>query len=329
MFVFEQTRSLEMRVYDGHVSFFCNKRNLENQKYLIKTENSHKLKVFILLIVYLQTLPWYKSQRTFFCFIWFGLSKEMHTSMNNKIQEITDTFSSISLKEIGAVALMKRTDTKFVLPVHQLGELLEKVKDVYCILEIDGNRLMTYSSMYFDTPAKKFYLDHHNRKVNRTKIRMRKYVESDICFLEIKQKNGKGETNKSRISIDDFEEILSPKSADFVFKVTKEDWILKPTLVNDFTRITLANIADQERVTIDFNLSFSKGERVKGYEKIVIVEVKQERLDRKSTIIKALRNMNYHPYGMSKYCIGMLGLYKALKYNRFKQKLTKLNKLSA
>lgn len=269
------------------------------------------------------------STTRFVVFFRFGQKGKNEYYMNTRIKKITDTFSSISLKEIGAVALMKRTDTKFVLPVHQLGQLLEQIKDVYRVLEIDGNRMMTYSSMYFDTPAKKFYLDHHNRKVNRTKIRMRKYVESDICFLEIKQKNGKGETNKSRISIDDFEEILSPKSADFVFKVTKEDWILKPTLVNDFTRITLANIADQERVTIDFNLSFSKGERVKGYEKIVIVEVKQERLDRKSTIIKALRNMNYHPYGMSKYCIGMLGLYKALKYNRFKQKLTKLNKLSA
>lgn len=253
----------------------------------------------------------------------------MHTSMNNKIQEITDTFSSISLKEIGAVALMKRTDTKFVLPVHQLGELLEKIKDVYCILEIDGNRLMTYSSMYFDTPTKKFYADHHNGKVNRTKIRIRKYLESDICFLEIKQKNGKGETNKSRISIDDFEEILTPKSANFVSNTTKEDWILEPTLVNNFTRITLANVADQERVTIDLNLSFSKDQNSKAYPDVVIVEVKQERLDRKSTIIKALRNMNYHPYGMSKYCIGMLGLYEDLKYNRFKQKLIKLKKLSA
>lgn len=249
--------------------------------------------------------------------------------MNTKIKEIAEKFPSISLKEIGAVALMKRTDTKFVLPLRQLGQLLEEIKDTYQVLEIDGNRLMTYSSMYFDTPAKKFYLDHHNRKINRTKIRMRKYVESNLCFLEIKQKNGKGETNKSRIVIDDFEKDMSQKSIDFVSNVTQEKWTLKPTLVNDFTRITLANVAEKERVTIDLNLSFSKEQKVKGYENIVIVEVKQERLDLKSAIIKNLRKMGYYPYSMSKYCIGMLGLYKGLKYNRFKQKLIKLNKLSA
>ena len=114
-----------------------------------------------------------------------------------------------------------------------------------------------------------------------------------------------------------------------MYSNTQEKWTLKPTLVNDFTRITLANVAEKERVTIDLNLSFSKEQKIKGYENIVIVEVKQERLDLKSAIIKNLRKMGYYPYSMSKYCIGMLGLYKGLKYNRFKQKLIKLNKLSA
>jgi hypothetical protein len=42
--------------------------------------------------------------------------------------------------------------------------------------------------LYFDTDSKRFYHDHHNGKVKRTKIRMRNYVESNLTFLEIKKK---------------------------------------------------------------------------------------------------------------------------------------------
>lgn len=242
---------------------------------------------------------------------------------------IINAFETISLKEMENVSLMKRTDTKFVIHEKHLIEVLESIKDQYRVLEINKNRMLPYSSLYFDTPKKKFYIDHHNRKVNRTKVRIRKYVESGICFLEIKQKDGKGKTTKSRISIDDFEPELSENSTNFIQKITKQNYDLAPSIWNKFNRITLVNKTAKERLTIDLNLSFKKNNDFKTFTNLVIIELKQERFTRTSPIVKQLKSKQINPYSLSKYCIGMISIYNELKYNRFKKKLIKINKITA
>ena len=62
----------------------------------------------------------------------------------------------------------------------------------------DGKLIHDYKSLYYDTEDWKFYLDHHNGRVNRNKIRFREYVGSKLTFLEIKLKNNKGKTIKKR-----------------------------------------------------------------------------------------------------------------------------------
>lgn len=226
------------------------------------------------------------------------------------------------------VSLMKRTDTKFVINIAYLPLILSEIKEKYQVLEVDGKRIMNYSSLYLDTNDFQFYHDHHNGKVNRLKIRQRKYVDSNLTFLEIKQKNGKGETNKSRIKIDDFQLDLSTKSKEFIEKVTEHQFKLQPSLWNNFNRITLVNLPDNERVTIDLQLSYTIGKKESDFEKLVIIEVKQGKLDRNSAIIQTLKNCRYNPYSISKYCIGIINLYDKIKYNRFKKKQLKVNKIS-
>lgn len=249
--------------------------------------------------------------------------------MNQSIPDIVNNLTSISLTEMEDVSLMKRTDTKFVIHESQLISVLDAVKDEYDILEIKGKRIMTYSSLYFDTKDKKFYKDHHNGKVNRTKIRMRKYVDSDVCFLEIKQKDGKGNTRKTRASIDDFEQDLSDKSIGFINEITNRTFNLEPIIWNEFNRITLVNKSAKERLTIDLNLSFEKSGSFKNYNKLVIIEVKQKRFTRTSPVVQQLKLKQINPYSISKYCIGMISIYEDLKYNRFKKKLMRINKITA
>ena len=247
------------------------------------------------------------------------------------LKEIASTilkFKSISLEEMNAVSLMKRTDTKYIIHINSLAPILEDLQKEYQVLEIESRRIMSYSSVYFDTPKFKFYFDHHNGKVNRTKIRQRKYVDSDLTFLEIKQKNGKGETNKSRIQIPDFELDFSPTSKEFISETTGQAFDLQPSLWNRFKRITLVHLKDNERATIDIDLTYSMNEKEKRYENIVVVEVKQHRFDRKSVLVKTLKKYKYNPYSISKYCIGIVNLYQHLKYNLFKRKLLKINKIS-
>ena len=142
--------------------------------------------------------------------------------MKKQLSHIINSLESISLKEMDSVSLMKRTDTKFVIHEKQLIDVLETIKNQYKVLKINENRMMTYSSLYFDTQDKKFYNNHHNGKINRTKVRMRKYVESDICFFEIKQKDGKGKTTKSRIQIKDFQLNLTENLINF-FEITTSE----------------------------------------------------------------------------------------------------------
>tara|TARA_B110001450_G_scaffold108825_1_gene102936 strand:+ start:2386 stop:3159 length:774 start_codon:yes stop_codon:yes gene_type:complete len=246
----------------------------------------------------------------------------------DEISNAIHSFKKITLEEMNAVSLMKRTDTKYIINVSSLAPILNELQKKYQVLEIDTRRIMNYSSVYFDTPEFKFYFDHHNGRVHRTKIRQRKYVDSELTFLEIKQKNGKGETNKSRIEIPDFELDLSTKSMEFISKVTGQVFDLQPSLWNRFKRITLVNLKDNERATIDINLTYSMNDKEKSYENIVVVEVKQHRFDRKSMLVKTLKKYKYNPYSISKYCIGMVNLYENLKYNLFKKKLLKINKIS-
>ena len=249
--------------------------------------------------------------------------------MNINLKNHIDSLASISLKEMDAVSLMKRTDTKFVIPLSKLIAILKEVRNIYKVLEIKEDRIMTYSSMYFDTPTTKFYLDHHNGRVNRTKIRIRNYVESDLFFLEIKQKDGKGVTNKNRIAISGFEPILSEVSKDFIKNTTSQEFELAPTLVNKFNRVTLVSIESQERVTIDLGLTFSTEGNSKKFDELVVIELKQERFNRKSAIVKSLHQFGFNPYSMSKYCIGMVSLYEDIKYNAFKKKVRYINKIIA
>ncbi|MFT6065328.1 MAG: hypothetical protein ACJAQX_001197 [Polaribacter sp.] len=255
-------------------------------------------------------------------------TKKEHTVLEN-ISATINSFESISLEGMNTVSLMKRTDTKYTININFLDQILNDLKEDYQVLEVKDRRIMNYSSVYFDTSKFKFYFDHHNGRVNRTKIRQRKYVDSGLTFLEIKQKNGKGETNKSRIKIPDFDLDLSQNLNDFIFETTSKKFDLQPSLWNSFKRITLVNLKDNERATIDLNLSYYMNDIVKNYNNLVVIEVKQSRFDRKSIVVKTLKKYRYNPYSISKYCIGMVNLYKELKYNLFKQKLIKLNKISA
>ncbi len=249
-------------------------------------------------------------------------------SMKQDIKPRIQGYDPISLEEMNGTALMKRTDTKFLVPLSLLAPLLAALEREYRILEVNGKRVMRYSSLYFDTVDNRFYHDHHNGKNNRTKIRIRKYVDSGRCFLEVKRKNAKGVTDKSRTAIHDFEFDLSESAMDFITEMTSRTYDLTPRMWNDFSRITLVNTAEQERVTIDLGLSFSMDVFEKRFDDLVIVEVKQERFKRSSPIVQVLRSFKHHPYSISKYCVGMVVLYKGLKYNRFKRKLIRIKKIA-
>ena len=246
------------------------------------------------------------------------------------LDNIIGEFDPIHLEEMNDSALMNRVDTKFVITLDQLTKLLPKLKDHYRILEVEGLRTPQYESEYYDSKSLDFYIDHHRKKVDRFKVRFRKYVESNLSFLEVKHKN-KGRTDKQRIMVKDLPGSMSDQHAEFVKStgVVQED--LNYILTNKFHRITLVGKKTVERLTFDLNLEFSGNNKTKALNHLVIAELKQERLSRISPFYKIMKSMLIRPYRISKYCIGVIELYgkENVKYNRFKKKLLKINKLQA
>lgn len=244
-----------------------------------------------------------------------------------ELKNIVDAFEPISLSEMEGTALLDRTDTKFMLDQGTLIELLKEVQGDYRILEVKGIRMNRYKTLYFDTPDLDFYHLHQNGKKNRHKVRSRKYLDSDLCFLEVKFKNNKGRTIKQRVVIDDFELDLSSDSQDFILKASGIDYSLVPAIWNSFTRITLVSKEDTERLTIDLNLGFQSDEDAIKLDHLVILEVKQPQASRNSKFIQALKRRHVRPDRISKYCLGVALLKDGIKRNAFKSKILKIEKL--
>lgn len=224
------------------------------------------------------------------------------------------------------VSLMKRQDTKYLVDFDTLVELLSELHINYKSLEIKSSKIAKYNTVYLDTKEHKFYLDHHNGRSNRYKLRIRNYVDSGIFFLETKLKNNKGVTDKNRISVNDFDVLNKEDYLNFLKpqKLTK-DYI--PILENSFHRITLVNTKLKERITIDLNLAFDYEGKMTSLDKIVIIEVKQERFNPNSPIVGLLKSKGFRPASMSKYCVGLALLNRGIKKNTFKKTLLNIKRI--
>lgn len=234
---------------------------------------------------------------------------------------------TISLAQMENVRLMNRMDTKFWFHADRLPEVLHNIKDHYYLLEINGNSELPYSTIYYDTMENAMYLAHHNGRLNRFKVRKRTYVDSDVCFLEIKRKNNKGKTLKERIPSGTSNRLITSNEEAFISDNSPfHPERLVPKLKNEFTRITLVSKHQNERCTIDLNLAFKANGKVVETKNLVIVEVKTEGTANNSILIEQLQKANISASGFSKYCIGRLLTDNALKHNSFKSKLSRLAK---
>ena len=264
-------------------------------------------------------------------------------SKSLSISSLINEFEPISLGEMESVKLMNRIDTKYAVPLSVLPSILEMARPDYYAQEIDGKRIATYDTMYYDTEDMDMYIRHHDRQLVRQKIRVRQYVDSDLTFLEIKRKNNKGRTNKKRIIVPGFDFTADTKSvlkhkrkedetltvSEFISRKSRYTWdTITPHLWTKFHRITLVNKAKTERLTIDMDLVWDNvlsGE-VKTYKDLVIVELKRDG-NVPSLMTGIMLAHRIHPFKISKYCIGTALTTPDLKRNRFKKKIRLIEKM--
>lgn len=241
------------------------------------------------------------------------------------------TYKPISLAEMDSVALMDRFDTKFVFNYNQVEIILKNLIEKYKVLVVAGLPYATYKNLYYDTPDHEFYYEHHNGKGHRCKVRFREYAESKLSFFEIKVKNNKGKTLKSRVRTPEVFQALNPElktMAGLAFPEV-DAAKLQPELWNNFNRITLVNLESKERVTLDFNLRFIKNGADKTLNNLVIAEVKHESSGRLSPFISLMLDLRIKEFSFSKYCVGTLFMNKNIRYNNFKAQLLTINKMTS
>lgn len=251
----------------------------------------------------------------------------MHPLPFAEIEHCLNGFESVSLKQLDSVELQNRIDTKYVLTKAQLLSLLQGIRDDQYVLEINHNRVFNYKTIYYDTPDFQFYRDHHSGCVNRIKVRSREYLESQLCFYEIKRKLYGTRTDKQRKRIDKLYEALPEDAYNLIQYKRLKERPLEKKLTNQFKRITLTNKRFTERITIDCDIEFDNGKQVISLPNIVIIEVKQGKADVFSNTIQNLKKLRLHESSFSKYVVGVSLLEPDVKHNNFKPILLNINKL--
>ena len=236
-------------------------------------------------------------------------------------------FDSISLPELERHAgLQARVDRKYIVDFETLARLLCMLGDDYLALEIDGERLQQYDSVYFDTPALMGYKHHLQGRRKRFKCRTRLYGGT-ACFFDLKMKGRRGETVKRRLALPSAAHgSLTSDAASFLKRELLHEYgaaapaDLVPTLHNSFARLALTHPRREERLTLDFGLTLDRVDRDDTYRMRpghVLIEAKSP--TGLGTVDRILPRLGARSLSMcSKYCLGVALSDPALPTNPYR-----------
>lgn len=244
------------------------------------------------------------------------------------LKRVANRFDAITLAEMDSVKLMNRVDRKYVLKLHDLPEILAAVRDDYRILSVEGARLNSYRTVYFDTDGFDLYTNHVTLRKNRYKVRVREYMESRQIFLEVKRKTNNGRTIKTREPIESFTEMPAEgERSRLEIELAGNVQRLSAKLWNNFSRMTLVSRTGQERVTIDVGISLLTPENALYLDRIAVAEVKTGSSAQASLFANQMKAYRCHAQSFSKYAVGINALYDGVKKNAMKPIMLQLKKL--
>ena len=221
---------------------------------------------------------------------------------------------------LAARSLLRRTDTKFMFPRHQMEHVLRAMQARFHLVWSGEALVGNYQTRYFDTEDLRFFHEHRRGIRPRKKVRIRTYLERNIGYLEVKSKDKYGVTIKMRQPHTGSDFQLSDNEERFVFDQVSAPLVCRSVQV-DFPRLTLVCSDTNERITFDLGLSMRwKGKRIE-LPDLVVGEVKQDRFRPRSPGMHALLGRKIRPNRMSKYCVAMCILREAIPVHRFRSTL--------
>ena len=248
--------------------------------------------------------------------------------LSGELLKVLNDFAVIELEDLLEGAQMERIDRKFPFHISRVPEVLKGLESEYKIVRAAGSVISPYNSWYMDTPDKEFFRKHHSGILNRDKVRYRSYPSTNTTFLEVKRKNNKGLTSKSRMLCDQMDFPFASSQLKFLEENLTgfNPKVLKPSVNIKYNRIAFTHLDGKERFSIDFNLTASRDGKTTDFGEAVILEVMQDRRFT-SPIISRLRELRLREASMSKYCVTLSLLDPDLKSNLFKPNLRSLEKI--
>lgn len=220
-------------------------------------------------------------------------------------------FARVTLDELQArAALQTRVDRKYLVPADALDDLLGALGDEVRALDVDGDRLFRYESVYFDTPDLTCYLGAARRRRRRFKVRTRTYVDSAQCWFEVKTRGPRGVTVKNRVP-HEVDERWEPSLGFATQTLDAPVDDLAPTLVSTYRRATLhvpGTGGRDSRATVDTDLRWvhavtGRSRRLPG---LAVVETKTGSTP--SAVDRQLWRRGLRPVRLSKYGTGLAAL---------------------
>ena len=273
----------------------------------------------------------------------------------------TKYLTTTTLAELNSAAgLLTRVDRKYLVPLKSAQDLVDGLAPHAQVLAIDERRRFSYASTYFDTPELDAFMLTARKRRRRFKVRTRTYLDSGLCFLEVKTCGARGTTVKRRMGYhaDDASRLTGPGRA-FVTACLASTGVtgsaaahevaavLRPVLATTYQRTTLHLPRAEARATIDTALTWRRltpGVReravagapqalrpahltaaIDGGEPVAVaglavVETKNPATP--SPADRALWDAGHRPARISKYATGMALLHPELPANRWYRTLT-------
>lgn len=255
----------------------------------------------------------------------------MNEVAQDAIASLCDQFPNATAELLEQRQLLRRVDSKFVVPAADLSRLLSGMSASYAALRVPGSTWATYESLYFDTPDLRCFHDHRRGRRVRHKIRLRHYRERHVSFFEIKTKRNELITDKRRVEVGradllDADALTLARSA-----VGEIAAVLVPVAHIDYRRLTLIGLECAERVTIDLGLevdTYGRRQR-QALHGLVVVEVKQPGIASASRMLQRLAALGHRQRSLSKYTAAIARLYPNERRNRLLPTLRQLGDLIA
>lgn len=224
------------------------------------------------------------------------------------LHSVAHSRTPVSLDKVMQVAgLQTRQEKKYLLTPEQFVELSRQLADLR-VLQIDGKRLFSYESVYFDSPDLALFRAHRQGRRQRYKVRTRTYLDSGESLFEVKLKGGRGETVKQRLPYR-FEDRnrISRSAEDFLEGALQEQYDLEPpkldvSLTTRYSRATFVDVLDGARLTCDIDLACTADDETELGPDLILVESKSTGSGRADEVLAV---MGVRPESISKYCIGI------------------------